>query len=123
MDMRVMLVLNWGFLAISVGVLGVGMVLTRGRVRVLLGVALGCFLAQLVLGRLGGADWTPAGMVAVAVLQGLLAIAQTGAFVAAAVVGAREVAASRNELAALTSEPAQDWTQPVDSPDPKLLAD
>lgn len=123
MDMTVTLILNWGYLAISVGVLGVGMVLTRGRARALLGVALVCFLAQLVLGRLGGSNWTPGGMLAVAILQGLLAIAQTGAFVGAAVVGAREVAASRNELAALTSEPAQDWTQPVDSPDPKLLAD
>lgn len=118
-----MLILNWGFLLLSVGAIVVGMVLTRGAIRTWLGVALALFLVQMVIGRLGGFVITQSSMVVYSAVQGLVALGQTGALVAAAVVGARQHAAAQAALAAQNDEVPQTWTQPQGSPDPRLLAD
>ena len=116
-------VLNWVFLAASAGAIGVGIWLTRGRVRLLLMVALGVFLLQLVVGRVAGVDGSEAAMIASSAVQGLLALGLTGTFVAAAVTGVREMRAKDDALAALTEETPDTWSQPQGSPDPRLLAD
>ena len=116
-------VLNWGFLAVSAGAIGIGIWLTRGRVRLLLAVALGVFLLQLVVGRTALADASEAAIIASSAVQGLLSLALTGTFVAAAVTGVREMRAKDAALAALTDETPDTWAQPEGSPDPRLLAD
>ncbi|MGV8850248.1 MAG: hypothetical protein ACOH16_11965 [Propionibacteriaceae bacterium] len=117
------LVLDWGFLALSVGAVGVGILLTRGRVRVFLVVALVLFLLQLVLGGVLLPAVTEAQLIGYSVVRGLLSLGVTGAFVAAAVTGAREATATSARIAALTEETPPTWAQPEGSPDPRLLAD
>ena len=116
--------LNWGFRALSAGAMGVGILMTRGRVRLLLTVALGLFLLELVLHLLPVGDASQAAMIAFSVVQGVLNVALTATFVAAAVVGVREVRAKDAKIAELSSEQTHDtWAQPEGSPDPRLLAD
>ncbi len=116
-------VLNWGFLAVSAGAIGVGIWLTRGRVRLLLAVALGVFLLQLVIGRVAIETGSETAIIVSSAVQGLLSLALTGTFVAAAVTGVREMRAKDAALAALTEETPETWAQPEGSPDPRLLAD
>ena len=116
--------LNWGYLVLSAGALGVGIWLTRGRVRLLLGVALGLFMLQLLLHVVPVDNGSDASMIAFSVVQGLLNLGLTGMFVAAAVVGVREVRAKEATIAELTSDETREtWAQPETSPDPRLLAD
>lgn len=116
-------VLNWAFLLASVGAIGVGIWLTRGRVRLLLAVSLGLFLLQMLLGRLSMDLSSETAMVAFSAVQGLLALGTTGTFVAAAVTGFRQAKASQRRVAELTEETPEAWVQPEGSPDPRLLAD
>ncbi len=112
----IMLILNWGFLLLSLAALVVGMVLTQGRVRLCLGVALALFLCQPLLSQLGaavmgprsGLDW----MLVFSMLQGVIALGQTGALVAAAVIGARQHTATLAALAAQNDEVPQPGPSP-----------
>jgi hypothetical protein len=117
------LLLDWGFLALSAGAMGVGALLTRGRVRLLIVVALVIFLVQLT------GSWLPLSatlatqIIVYSVARGLLTVGMTGALVAAAVIGARESRTKDARIAALTEETPETWAQPETSPDPRLLAD
>lgn len=117
------LVLDWGFLALSAGALGVGALLTRGKVRLLLVVALVIFLLQLTGSLLPLPSILATQIIVYSVARGLLTLGMTVSLVAAAVIAARESRTKDARIAALTDETPDTWAQPEGSPDPRLLAD
>jgi hypothetical protein len=120
------MILNYGSMALVVAAMVVGVVLTKGTVRTLIAAALAAqavgFASTLTLPAMvyAGGD---AAFLAYSVIQTLLNVAPVVLLVAAAVVGVRNIAVKEAAIAALVDRPAETWTQPETSPDPRLLAD
>jgi hypothetical protein len=117
------LLLDWGFLALSAGAIAVGALLTRGRVRLLILVALAMFLVQVAVSWLPLQVTVPTQMVVYSLARGVLTVGMTATLVAAAVIGARESRTQDARIAALTDQTPETWAQPEGSPDPRLLAE
>ncbi len=118
--------MNYGSIVLVVAAIVVGMVLTRGAVRKLLGAALVVnILSFLLSGVFPGWIVVTSEVTAFAygVVQWLLAVAEPLLLVAAAIVGATTIRAKDATIAALVDKPQDTWTQPETSPDPRLLAD
>ena len=122
------ILLNYGSLALVLAAMVAGVVLTKGTARTLLGAALAVEVVHGAVAFMGPAfvDSNTQGgdaFFSFSLFQTLLAIAPTLLVVAAAVVGARRIAAKDAVIAALTDPPTGTWAQPERSPDPRLLAD
>jgi hypothetical protein len=118
--------MNWGSMALVLGAIVVGVVLTKAAVRKLLVAALIVTVLRFVLstnfpGWLDIANEATA--FAYSLVQMLLSVGEVLLLVGAAVVGARTIRSKDAALAALVDEPTDTWRQPETSPDPRLLAD
>jgi hypothetical membrane protein len=118
--------MNYGSIVLVVAAIIVGMVMTRGAVRKLLGAALVVTILRFVLSGVfpGWIDVTnEVTAFAYGVTQWLLAVAEPLLLVTAAIVAARTIKVKNAALAALVDTPKDTWAQPETSPDPRLLAD
>jgi hypothetical protein len=118
--------MNYGSMALVVVAMGVGVVLTKGTVRALLTAALCVEIVRMALALTNPPFIYSGGEVAVftySLVQMLMSVAPVVLLVAAAIVGARKVAAKEAEISALTDTTTDTWRQPEASPDPRLLAD
>ena len=118
--------MNYGSIVLVVAAIVVGMVMTRGAVRRLLGAAV---VVTILRSALSGVfpGWinvtSEVTAFAYGAVQWLLAVAEPLLLVAAAVVGATTIRAKDAAIAALVDTPKDTWTQPEASPDPRLVAD
>ena len=121
------LLLNYGSLALVLAAMGLGVVLTKGTVRILLAAALGVEVLRIAVNLTVPvpvyASDQGAILYAFSLVQVVLAIAPTLLVVAAAVVGARRSAAKDATIASLTDPTTDTWRQPENSPDPKLFVE
>jgi hypothetical protein len=118
--------MSYGSMALVVAAMVVGIVLTNGAVRTLLAAALALEVVRFLANLTVPAFIYSSGDAAVFVwsfVQMVMSVGSALLLVAAAVVGARKVAAKDATIAALVDKPKDTWTQPETSPDPRLLAD
>jgi hypothetical protein len=118
--------MNYGSMALVVVAMGVGVVVTKGAVRALLAAALCVEVVRMALTLTNPPFIYSGGEVAVfaySLVQMLMSVAPVVLLVAAAIVGARTVAAKEAAISALTDTTTDTWRQPEASPDPRLLAD
>ena len=116
--------MSYGSMALVLAAIVVGVALTRGTIRKLLGAALvvtalGFLLGVDVPGRPQPPDERTT--MAYGSLQWLLSVAEVVLLVAATVVGARSIRAKDAAIAALVDKSTPTWQQPKNSPDPGLL--
>jgi hypothetical membrane protein len=118
--------MNYGSIVLVVAAIVVGMVMTRGAVRKLLGAALVVTILRFVLSGVfpGWIDVTSeVAAFAYGVVQWLLTVAEPLLLVTATIVGAHTIKVKNAALAALVDTPKDTWAQPETSPDPRLVAD
>jgi hypothetical membrane protein len=118
--------MNYGSIVLVVAAIVVGMVMTRGAVRKLLGAALVVTILRFVLSGVfpGWIDVTSeVAAFAYGVVQWLLTVAEPLLLVTATIVGAHTIQVKNAALAALVDTPKDTWAQPETSPDPRLVAD
>jgi len=120
------LLMNYGSMTLVMAAMVVGIVLTKGTVRTLVATALAVDVVRF------GMSLTVPGFVyslgemailAYTLLQMVLSVGSAILLIAAAVVGARQLAHKDAVISALTDPQRETWTQPESSPDPRLLPD
>ena len=118
--------MSYGSMGLVVAAMVVGIVLTKGGVRTLLAAALALEVVRFVANLTVPAFIYAGGEAAQFVwsfVEMVMSVGSALLLIAAAVVGARRVAAKDATIAALVDKPKDTWAQPETSPDPRLLAD